>query len=46
MQAAIKRHARRLQLQQWILLAIRTAIILLVVLAAAWATSWARSQAP
>ncbi|TWT77501.1 hypothetical protein Pla123a_21620 [Posidoniimonas polymericola] len=35
LQAAIKRHARRLQLQQWILLAIRTAIILLVVLAAA-----------
>ncbi len=34
LQAAIKRHARRLQLQQWILLAIRTAIILLVVLAA------------
>lgn len=35
LQAAIKRHARRLQLQQWVLLAIRTAIILLVVLAAA-----------
>ncbi|MCA9241896.1 MAG: BatA domain-containing protein, partial [Planctomycetales bacterium] len=34
LQAAIKRHARRLQLQQWILLAIRTAILLLVVLAA------------
>lgn len=35
LQAAIKRHARRLQLEQWILLAIRTAIIVLIVLAAA-----------
>ena len=34
LQAAIKRHSRRLRLQEWILLAIRTAIILLVVLAA------------
>lgn len=34
LQAAIRRHSRRLQFQQWLLLAIRTAIILLVVLAA------------
>lgn len=34
LQAAIKRHSRRLQFQQWLLLAIRTAIIALVVLAA------------
>ncbi|MEM8864468.1 MAG: BatA domain-containing protein [Planctomycetota bacterium] len=34
LQAAIKRHARRLRLQEWLLLAIRTTIILLVVLAA------------
>ncbi|MEM9187159.1 MAG: BatA domain-containing protein, partial [Planctomycetota bacterium] len=34
LQAAVKRHSRRLRLQEWLLLAIRTAIILLVVLAA------------
>src|SRR5690606_29207983 len=32
---AIKRHARRLQLQQWILLALRILVIVLIVLAAA-----------
>ncbi|MEN1679003.1 MAG: BatA domain-containing protein [Planctomycetota bacterium] len=34
LQAAIKRNARRLRLQEWILLAVRTAIILCVVFAA------------
>lgn len=34
LKAALERHAKRLQLQQWILLAIRTAILLLIVLAA------------
>ena len=33
--AAMRRNARRIQLQQWILLAVRTAIILLVVIAMA-----------
>lgn len=35
LQAALERQARRLQLQHWLLLAIRTAILLLIVLAAA-----------
>ena len=35
LQAAIKRHSRRLRIQEWLLLAIRTAIIVLVVTAAA-----------
>jgi len=35
LQAAIKRHSRRLRIQEWLLLAIRTAVIVLVVLAAA-----------
>lgn len=42
LQAAILKHARRLQFQQWLLLAIRTAILALIVLAAAkpfW-TGW------
>src|SRR4029078_11162778 len=33
--AAMRKNARRLQLQQWLLLAVRTLIILLVVLAVA-----------
>src|SRR5215510_5570174 len=33
--AAMRKNARRLQLQQWVLLAVRTLIILLVVLAVA-----------
>ncbi len=35
LQAAIKRQARRMQLQQWLLLALRTLILLLVAVAAA-----------
>src|SRR5258707_2209454 len=35
--AAMRKNARRLQLQQWVLLAVRTLIILLIVLAVAQA---------
>ncbi|MEX2168805.1 MAG: BatA domain-containing protein [Pirellulales bacterium] len=47
LQAAIRKHARRLQFQQWLLLAIRTAILALIVLAAAkpfW-TNWGEGAA-
>ena len=47
LQAAIHKHARRLQLQQWLLLAIRTLILTLIVLAAAkpfW-TGWGKASA-
>lgn len=47
LQSAIQKHARRLQLQQWLLLAIRTLILALIVFAAAkpfW-TGWGEAAA-
>lgn len=41
LQAAIRRTTRRLRLEQWLLLAVRTLLILLPVLAMAAATPWA-----
>src|ERR687883_137876 len=39
--AALKRHHRRLRLEQWLLLAVRALLVLLPALAMAAATGWA-----